>query len=128
MKFRELRNSRNGKRNSFFLPSQKFLSCKLVSHTTKRVFCHLDTETKGFPAPLKVFSTSSSIKQYQFFLSINSPWDTGRLLCKSELVCSNKIRSHKKPFAAYITNYIRRVKKQRAILVFTGDTTDSTSW
>ena len=58
----------------------------------------------GFPPRLKS-STSSSIKQYQFFLSTNSPWDIERLLCKSELVCSDKIGSHKKRFAANLTNY-----------------------
>ena len=58
----------------------------------------------GLTPPLKVFSTSSSTKQYQFFLSTNS---------------SDKIRSHKKPFAAYLTNYTWRVKKLRVILIFT---------
>ena len=45
-----------------------------------------------------------SIKQFQFFLGIPSPWDIERLLPKPELGCSDQIRSHEKPFAAYLTN------------------------
>ena len=63
------------------------------------------------PPTLEICSTSSSIKQYQFYLITNSPWDIERLLCKSELGCSDKIRLHKKSFAAYLTNYTGRVKK-----------------
>ena len=39
-------------------------------------------------------TVSCSIKQELFFLSIKSPWDTKRLLCKFELGCSDKIRSY----------------------------------
>ena len=131
-KFRKLqikisRNSRNGKRNvsfvvskfSFFQSTQYYVSSKMASHTKKRAFCHLDFETMGFPPPLKVFSTSSSVKQYQFFLNTNSSWNIERLLCKSEFVYSDKIRSHKKLFATYITNHTWRVKKMHVILIFT---------
>ena len=58
----------------------------------------------GIPPTLES-STRSSIKQYQFFLSTSSPRDIERFLCKSELECSDKIGSHKKRFAANITNY-----------------------
>ena len=80
------------------------ISYKLVSHTKKRAFCRLDTETMGFPPPLEVFSTSSSINKCQFFWSTNSSWDIERILCKSELAYSDKTRSHKKLFAAYKLN------------------------
>ena len=58
----------------------------------------------GFPPALER-SASSSIKQYQFFLSTNSPWDIERLLHKFELGCSDKVRSHQKLCAANLTNY-----------------------
>ena len=60
----------------------------------------------GLPSPLKVCSTSSSIKQCQYFLSTDSPWDIERLLSKSALSCSVKIRSYKKTFVDNLTNYI----------------------
>ena len=50
-------------------------------------------------------STSSSIKQYQFFLRTNSPWDIERLLCKSELGCCDKVCYYQKPFAVNVTHY-----------------------
>ena len=80
------------------------ISSKLVSHTKKHAFCRLDIETMGFPPSLKVFSASSSINQCQFFGSNNSSWDIERILCKSELVHSDKVRSRKKSFAAYKIN------------------------
>ena len=57
-----------------------------------------------FPSTLKVLSVSYSIKQYQLFVKINSPWNIERILSKSELGRSDKIRSHKKAFADNLTN------------------------
>ena len=59
----------------------------------------------GSPPPTLESSASSSIKQYQFFLSTNSSWDIERLLRKFELGCSDKVRSHQKPCAANLTIY-----------------------
>ena len=119
-KFRKLkkiksRNSRNGERTISFEISKVSSFSKSVSSpsttfplnwflTQKTAFYHLDIKTMGSSSTLRVFSTSSLIKQYQFFLSSDSSWDMERLLCKSELICSDKIRSHKNPFVAYITN------------------------
>ena len=64
------------------------------------------------PTPWKL--VSCSIKQYQFFLNTKGPWDTERLLCKSELTCFDKRR-----FAVNLTNYTWRVKKLHVILIFT---------
>ena len=57
----------------------------------------------GFPPRLKVqrVAQSSNISSS----CTSSPWDIERLLCKSELGCSDKIGSHKKRFAANLTNY-----------------------
>ena len=120
------RNSRDGKGNSFFdsfesflffrAPSTKFLINLFL--ILKSVFCHLNIETMGFPSPLKECWTSSPIKQYQFLLGTNSPWDTERLLCKSELGCSHKICSQEKLFADNLTNYIRGVKMIHVVLIF----------
>ena len=57
---------------------------------------------EGFPLPLKVCSTSSSVREYQCFSKSNVFWYIERLQCKSELDCSDKNRSHKKSFVKIV--------------------------
>ena len=65
-----------------FLPTTKY-NRDLRAHKIKRI-----TTVK------RAMTVSCSIKQELFFLSIKSPWDIERLLCKFELGCSDKIRSY----------------------------------
>ena len=70
------------------------------------------------PTPWKYFQRVVQLSNVSSSESPTITWDTERLLCKSEFVCSNKIRSHKKSFAGFITNYTWRVKKLHVILIF----------
>ena len=64
-----------------------------------------------FLLPLKVYSTSCSIRQYQCFFKSNVFWNIERLQCKSERGCSDKIRSHKKSTCCLIKKYDMKAQK-----------------
>ena len=59
---------------------------------------------------------SCSIRQCQCFFKSNVFWDIERLQWKSELDCSDKIRSHKKSFVAYLTKKILKAQKDTCYL------------
>ena len=72
------KNNENSKSVSFFLPTTKY-NRDLRAH-----------KIKGITTVKRVMTVSCSIKQELFFLSIKSPWDIERLLCKFDLGCSIK--------------------------------------
>ena len=71
----------------------------------------------GYFLPLKVCSTSCLIRQNQNFFKSNVFWDIEKLQCKSELGCSDKIRSHKKTLVASLRNMTWRLKKIHVIFI-----------
>ena len=59
---------------------------------------------------------SCSIRQCQCLFKSNVFWDIERLQWKSELDCSDKIRSHKESFVAYLTKKNLKAQKDTCYL------------
>ena len=100
MEWGKNRNTKYLKKTSNFNVRLIFLICSCQN-----------IENWGFPVPLKVCSTSCSVRQCQCFFKSNFFWDIERLQCNYELDCPHKIRSHKKPSVAYSTKKVLKAQK-----------------